>query len=72
MENGCHSISFPLISSGIFGGSLRDPVGESTKQCCRAYRKFVSEHPDYCVNVTLCAFGFEEYKAAQAARDGEK
>ena len=31
-----HSISFPLISSGIFGGSLANPVAESTKQCCRA------------------------------------
>ena len=31
-----HSISFSLISSGIFGGSLANPVAESTKQCCRA------------------------------------
>ncbi len=37
MENGYRSISFPLISSGIFGGALANPVGESTKQCCRAY-----------------------------------
>lgn len=36
MGNGLHSISFPLISSGIFGGSLENPVAESTKQCCRA------------------------------------
>ena len=33
MNNNLHSISFPLISSGIFGGSLSNPVAESTKQC---------------------------------------
>ena len=26
MDNDYHSISFPLISSGIFGGSLSNPV----------------------------------------------
>ena len=56
MDNGYHSISFPLISSGIFGGSLSNPVAESTKQCCRAYKKFVENYPDYNVEVKLCAF----------------
>lgn len=63
MDNGLHSISFPLISSGIFGGTLSDPAGESAKQCCRAYNKFVSEHTDYDIEVTLCVF-----KAAEMAR----
>ena len=65
MENELHSISFPLISSGIFGGSLADPVGESTKQCCIAYNKFVSMYPDYSVGVKLCAFTSSEMEAAQ-------
>ena len=43
MDNGLHSISFPLISSGIFGGSLDNPAAESAKQCCRAYKKFVED-----------------------------
>ena len=47
MENDLHSISFPLISSGIFGGSLSNPAAESTKQCCRAYKKFIEDNPDY-------------------------
>ncbi len=68
-ENGYHSISFPLISSGIFGGNLPDPAGESTKQCCRAYKKFVQDYPDYDVSVTLCAFGQNEMLRAQAAFD---
>ncbi len=64
-ENNLHSISFPLISSGIFGGTLADPVGESTKQACRAYTKFISDHPNYGVDVKLCAFGAHEMSAAQ-------
>lgn len=63
-EKGFHSISFPLISSGIFGGSLRDPVGESTKQCMRAYRKFTEDYPDYEIDVKLCAYTSSEMDAA--------
>jgi O-acetyl-ADP-ribose deacetylase (regulator of RNase III) len=65
-ENSYHSISFPLISSGIFGGNLPNPVAESTKQCCRAYKKFVEDFPDYEVSVKLCAFGSNEMAQAQA------
>lgn len=69
MENNYHSISFPLISSGIFGGSLSNPVAESTKQCCRAYKKFVSDYPDYDIDVKLCAFISSEMMKAQAEFD---
>ena len=65
MDNGYHSISFPLISSGIFGGSLSNPVGESTKQCCRAYKKFREDYPMYAVDVKLCAFSSNEMVVAQ-------
>lgn len=64
-ENGLHSISFPLISSGIFGGNLPDPVGESTRQCCRAYNKFIADYPEYEVEVKLCAFTQSEMISAQ-------
>lgn len=65
MDNGLHSISFPLISSGIFGGSLANPVAESAKQCCRAYSKFVADYPSYNVDVKLCAFSAREMQDAQ-------
>lgn len=65
MDNGFHSISFPLISSGIFGGSLSNPVAESTKQCCRAYLKFVTDYPSYDVDVRLCAFSAKEMQEAK-------
>lgn len=69
MDNGLHSISFPLISAGIFGGSLSDPVAESTKQCCRAYLKFIADFPHYDVNVKLCAFSTKEMTQAKSIFD---
>ena len=64
-DNGYHSISFPLISSGIFGGSLSNPVAESTTQCIRAYRKFTEDYPDHDADVLLCAFTDREMVEAQ-------
>ena len=69
MDNGLHSISFPLISSGIFGGALSNPVAESTKQCCRAYKKFIEDYPDYAINVILCAFSANEMVEAKKVYD---
>ncbi len=63
-ENGYHSISFPLISSGIFGGSLKEPAAESAKQCLLAYRKFTSDHPDHEIDVKLCAYSPAEMEQA--------
>ena len=64
-ENNYHSIAFPLISSGIFAGSLENPVSISTSQCIKAYDKFVKENPDYDINVLLCAFTDNEYQEAK-------
>ena len=64
MNNDLHSISFPLISSSIFGGGLANPVAESTKQCCRAYNKFTIDYPNYDIDVKLCAFKYTEYTDA--------
>lgn len=64
MENGYHSISFPLISAGIFGGRLENAPGESTKQCYRAYKKFVEDYPDYDIDVKLCAYSDDEMEKA--------
>ena len=69
MQNGLHSISFPLISSGIFGGNLSNPVAESTKQCCRAFNKFIKDYPDYEIDVKLCAFASSEMLSAKSVFD---
>ena len=63
-DNGLHSISFPLISSGIFSGNLSHPFEESTKQCCRAYTKFCQDYPDYDIDVLLCAYTQAEFTEA--------
>lgn len=65
-ENNLHSISFPLISPGIFGYGLSNPVAESTKQCVRAYNKFIEDYKDYDVDVILCVFKEYEYPEAEA------
>ena len=69
MENNLQSISFPLISSGIFGGSLANPAAESTKQCCRAYKKFTEDFPDHQIDVKLCAFSHKEMTEAKQVFD---
>ena len=68
-ENNYHSISFPLISSGIFGGSLEDPTAESTKQCLRAYKQFIHDYPDYEIQVYLCAYTTNQMNSAQNIYD---
>ena len=64
-ENGYHSIAFPLISAGIFGGKLKNPAAESANQCIRAYATFVEKYPDYDVDVKLCAYTKDELSGAQ-------
>ena len=66
MENDYHSIAFPLIRSGIFGGSLENPAAESTKQCLRAFRSFVKKNPHYNIDVKLCAYATDEMRKAQS------
>lgn len=61
-KHNLHSISFPLISSGIFGYGLEKSGEESAKQCIRAYNEFIKNNKDYDINVLLCAYSEEEYE----------
>ena len=63
-ENNLHTISFPLISSGIFGGNLDNPVKTSTEECLKAYNYFINNN-DYDIDVKLCAYSKDEYIEAQ-------
>lgn len=64
-KNNLHSISFPLISSKIFGYGLQNPAKESTKQCLKAYNRFVELNKDYDITVILCAYSSQEYEEAK-------
>ena len=64
-DNNLHSISFPLISAGIFGGKLPNPVATSTEKCIEAYKLFREENQDYDIDVRLCAFTEKEYQLAE-------
>ena len=61
-SNGYHSISFPLISSAIFAGNLKNAVSISTASCIDAYNRFISEYKYYDIEVLLCAYDDNEYK----------
>ena len=63
-EKNLHSIAFPLISAGIYGGNLENPVGESTKQCIEAYLKYSEEYEESSIVVLLCAYAEKEYEEA--------
>ena len=62
-ENELHSIAFPLISSGIFGGSLDNPAIVSAKQCIKAYNDFIDNNIDYNLEVILCAYSENEFNS---------
>ena len=64
-ENNLHSISFPLISSGIYGGELENPVDVSVSEFLRAYGDFVRENRDYDIDVSICAFSEKEMDNAK-------
>ncbi|MCF0117246.1 MAG: macro domain-containing protein [Bacilli bacterium] len=65
MENDFSSVSFPLISSSIYAGTLKNAPGESAKQCFKAYERFLSDYPDYDIKVILCAYKNQEYESAR-------
>ncbi len=68
-ENNYHSISFPLISSGIFSGGMKNPAAESVKQCVGAYKKFTADYPDYEIEVMVCAYSAEQMREARVEFD---
>ena len=59
--NNIHSISFPLISSGIFGYNLDNAAYVSAKECIKAYNNF-TKNDNYEINVLLCAYSKDEYE----------
>lgn len=63
-DNNLHSISFPLISSGIFGYGLDNPSKVSAEFCVKAYNDFIKNY-NYDIYVLICAYTNEEYDSCK-------
>lgn len=58
-ENNIHSISFPLISTGIYGY----PKEEAAKIAINAIREFFEDNHDSSIQeIILCAYSNEDYE----------
>lgn len=55
MENGCQSIGFPLISSGIYGY----PVMGAWEQALRACKDFIEKNKDYDIDIIFAVLSDE-------------
>lgn len=47
LENGCHSIGFPLLSAGIFGY----PADQAWRKAIQACQDFITEHPKNRIDI---------------------
>ena len=60
-DNNYHTIAFPLISTGIFKGNLKNPLEVSTQELLKANNKFIKDYPNYKINIKLCIYNSNDY-----------
>ena len=65
--NGCKSIAFPSISTGIFAY----PLEEAAQIAASEIHKFQDAHPDFRVTMCITKKNMDAYKRAFAALNGE-
>lgn len=58
-ENGCASIAFPCISTGVYGY----PIKKAAKIALSAVAMWMNEHPDTLIEAYFCCFREEEMEA---------
>ena len=59
LKNGCGSIAFPGISTGVYGY----PIEEAAKVSLRTVESWLDTHPDVAMNVYFCCFRERELDA---------
>ncbi len=59
LENDCHSIAFPCISSGVYGY----PIEESSVAALYTVSQWMDEHPDYIIDAYFCCYRDDEMDA---------
>ena len=62
-ENDCHSIGFPLISSGIYGY----PKNQAWEIAVQACNDFVNENSDYPIDITFAVLSDESKEMGEKA-----
>ena len=62
LENGCNSIAFPGISTGVYGY----PLDEAAKVSLLAVVRWLDAHPDTVMNIYFCCFKDAEMIAYMA------
>lgn len=62
-ENNCHSIGFPLISSGIYGY----PKNQAWEIAIQSCQDFIEDYPDYPINIIFAVLSDESEKLGNKA-----
>ena len=62
LANGCTSIAFPGISTGVYGY----PIAEAAQVSLHTVQDWIDAHPDAAMNVYFCCFRDREAEAYRA------
>ena len=60
-DNACHSIAFPLISSGIYGY----PKNEAWQIAIQSCRDFINDNPNYSIHIVFAVLSDESKKLGE-------
>ena len=64
-ENGCHSVAFPCISTGVYGY----PIGDAAKIAVQEVGNFLMSHGD--MEVVFCCFSSDDKAIYEALMKGD-
>lgn len=60
-DNACHSIAFPLISSGIYGY----PKNEAWQIAIQSCKDFINDNPNYSIHIVFAVLSDESKKLGE-------